>query len=79
MGLQRIDLEDECMDQTGMGIQVERFDQERKEGRDLPMRQPKEACADQEQQQAFHHFERCDDGQTAMVRFPHYQVGNRNV
>jgi hypothetical protein len=46
MGLQRIDLEDECVDQTGVDIQVERFNQERKEGCDLPMHQPKKACAD---------------------------------
>ncbi len=56
MWLQRIHPEDECMDQTRMDIQAERFDRERKEGRGLGMHQPKEACADQEQQQTLSPF-----------------------
>ena len=67
MGLERIHLEDQGVKDTGIRIQMKRLTREREQRGNFGMDQFEEPQADEKQPQAFHDFERRNEGQACVV------------
>ena len=67
MGLERIHLEDQDVNDVGTRIQMKRLDQEREQRDNFSMDQFEEPQADEKQQQSFHDFEHRNEGQAGLV------------
>ena len=67
MGLERIHLENQGVNDVGIHIQMKRLNREREQRGNFSMDQLEEPQADEKQPQSFHDFERRNEGQAGLV------------